>query len=246
LDTSNFFETFFINAKHNGIIIMETDGTVLSINDAFRLRFGYFLDDLKGKNFKILFIEKDREMNKPEMELKTVLSQGSANDENYLVSKEGNKIWVTGESVLIKNKENEQYVVKIVHNIHAQKQLERFLLESHEFIDTVFDSVDESALLLLNSRLRIIKVNKAFITMFELTEPIQEKNRLSDLDNPFWQRADVKQAAVNYLVTHDSGTPKIFDLELKSGEIQKINFRGKLVEGVPGADRKLLIMIKRV
>jgi PAS domain S-box-containing protein len=225
---------------------METDGTILNMNEAFRLRFGYMLDDLKGKNFELLFIEKDREIKKPELELKTVLSTGSANDENFLISKDGSRVWVTGESVLMKNKKDEEYILKVVHNIHAQKELERFLLESHEFIDTVFDSIDESALLLLDSRLRIIKVNKAFTTMFELTQPIEEKSRLSDLDNPFWQRTDVKQEAVNYLVMHNSGTPKTFDLELKSGEVQKLNFRGKLVEGVPGVDRKLLIMIKRV
>ena len=68
--------------------------------------------------------------------------------------KDGNKVWVTGESVLIeKTDDNTTYIVKVVHNIHAQKQLERFLLQSHEFIDTVFDSIDESALLMLDSRL---------------------------------------------------------------------------------------------
>jgi PAS domain-containing protein len=81
----------------------------------------------------------------------------------------------TGESVYIENTKEEAFVVKIVHNIHAQKQLERFLLESHEFIDTVFDSVDESALLMLDSRLRVIKANKAFVEMFELDKPVTQE-----------------------------------------------------------------------
>jgi PAS domain S-box-containing protein len=117
---------------------MDTSGIIIDINEAFHLRFGYERNDLAGKNFSILFTEEDREANKPERELENTLTLGSANDENYLVHKDGNKIWVTGESVYIENTKDEVFVVKIVHNIHAQKQLERFLLESHEFIDTVF------------------------------------------------------------------------------------------------------------
>ena len=222
---------------------MEKNGIILNINEAFNLRFGYSAEDLKEKNFSILFTEEDKAINKPERELQTVITNGSANDENYLVHKDGNKVWVTGESVLIENKENEIYIVKVVHNIHAQKQLERFLLQSHEFVDTVFDSIDESALLLLDSRLRIVKVNKTFVEMFELKQPVSEGSRLSDLDNAFWQRPEVKQEAVNYLVMHVSET-KIFDLETKSGQTKKISFQAKLIEGIPGAERKLLIMIK--
>ena len=246
MDTSGFFETFFNNAKYNGIIIMDTQGTIININEAFHIRFGYAAEDLLGKSFSVLFTEKDKEINKPEIELQNVLSEGSANDENYLMHKDGNTVWVTGESVLIENKKDEAYVVKVVHNIHAQKQLERFLLQSHEFIDTVFDSIDESALLLLDSRLHVIKANKAFIEMFELRQPITEGGRLSDLDNSFWQRADVKQETVNFLVMHNINEVKTFDLETKSGEVRKISFQAKLVEGIPGAERKLLVMIKSI
>jgi PAS domain S-box-containing protein len=223
---------------------MDTKGIIININEAFHIRFGYTMEDLKEKNFAVLFTEKDKGINKPETELQTVLTQGSANDENYLMHKKGNKVWVTGESVLIENKEEKTFIVKVVHNIHAQKQLERFLLQSHEFIDTVFDSIDESALLLLDSSLRVIKANKAFIEMFELKQPVLQGNRLSDISNLFWQRTEVKQAIVNFLVKQNTGEPKIFNIESNSGELKKISLQGKLVEGIPAAERKLLIMIK--
>jgi PAS domain S-box-containing protein len=225
---------------------MDTSGIIININEAFHLRFGYEKNDLAGKNFSILFIEEDREANKPERELENTLSLGSANDENYLVHKDGNKIWVTGESVYIENTKDEAFVVKIVHNIHAQKQLERFLLESHEFIDTVFDSVDESALLMLDSRLRVIKANRAFVEMFELGKPVAEGNRLSEIDNSFWQRPDIKQETVNFLTMHNVSEKKIFPIETKQGKKRQISFRAKLVEGTPGVERKLLVMLKFV
>lgn len=246
LDTSGFFETFFHNARYNGIIIMKTQGEIININEAFHIRFGYLPEDLSGKNFSVLFTEADKITNKPERELQNVINDGSASDENYLMRKDGNKVWVTGESVLIENAEDEKYIVKVVHNIHAQKQLERFLLESHLFIDSVFDSITESALLMLDGRLRIIKVNSAFLKMFDLKQPPEEGSRLTDLDNVFWHRADVKQEAVNFLVMQNIGETKTFDATTKSGESVKISFQAKMIEGVPGKERKLLIMIKHV
>ena len=90
MNTLGFFETFFNNARYNGVIIMDKQGSIININEAFRLRFGYSPADLIGKNFEVLFTEKDREIKKPETELQTVLTDGAANDENYLVIK-GNR-----------------------------------------------------------------------------------------------------------------------------------------------------------
>ena len=244
MNTLGFFETFFNNARYNGVIIMDKQGGIININEAFRLRFGYSPADLVGKNFEVLFTEKDRETLKPEIELRTTLTEGSANDENYLMHRDGNKVWVTGESVLIENNNNESYIVKVVHNIHAQKQLERFLLESHEFIETVFDSIEESSLLLVDSRLRIIKVNKTFIQLFELKDPPAKGSRMADIQNPFWQRPDVKQETINFLTLHNISETKIFEQETQPGQIRKLNFQAKLIESVRGIERKLLIMIK--
>ncbi len=243
LNTSIFFNTFFHNAKFNGILIMNKDGVIVDVNKAFNLRFGYSAKDLVDKNFSVLFTEKDQADKKPEKELRQTITEGSSNDENYLVNKEGNKVWVTGESVLIEHDTN-TYLVKVVHNIHAQKQLERFLLQSHEFIDTVFDSIEESALLMLDTRLRILKANKTFVEMFELNGPVEKGSRISELENAFWQKPEVKQEAINFLVMHNVSETKIFEMETKTGEIKKISFQGKLVEGVPGIERKLLVMIK--
>lgn len=244
MDTSTFFEDFFNNARYNGIIIMDKQGVILNVNEAFRARFGYAPEDLAGKNFSVLFTEKDQAALKPETELQTVLTRGSASDENYLVHKDGTNVWVTGESVYIENKDGNAFVVKVVHNIHAQKQLERFLIESHEFIDTVFDSVEESALLILDSRLRVIKTNKAFVRLFELKEAPAVESRLGDINNPFWQRTDVRQETLNFLTLHNINETKVF--ELQTGAIKKISFFAKLIDGIPGVDRKLLVMIKEI
>jgi PAS domain S-box-containing protein len=245
LDTSGFFETFFNNARYNGIILMKCNGEILDINEAFHIRFGYLPEDLIGKNFSVLFTEQDKQLNKPELELQNVNTKGSANDENYIVHKDGSKLWVTGESVLIENKNKETCVIKVIHNIHAQKQLERFLLQSHEFIESIFDSITDSALILLDSSIKIIKVNRAFIELFNLPKEPEKNSRLSDIRNDFWTKPDVKQEVVNFLV-HNTGEAKNFDMQTKDGGTIKINLQAKMIEGVPGNERKLLVMINRV
>jgi PAS domain S-box-containing protein len=222
---------------------MNTNGIIININEAFNLRFGYLPEDLIGKNFSVLFIEKNRKLKKPELELQNVLAEGSANDENYLLHKDGSKLWVTGESVLIKNDTGDTYIVKVVHNIHAQKQLEIFLLQSHEFIDSIFESVSESALLMLDSSLKVLKANKNFMKVFNLKNPPAEGSRLSDIDDEFWKRADVKQGIVNFL-TAGSDDSKTFEVEESSGSTKTITLHGKVLEGNKTIEKKLLIMIK--
>lgn len=222
---------------------MDKEGTILKINNAFTKHFGYEPDDLNGKNFSILFTEKDKETKKLEREIQETITQGSSNDENYLVHKDGNKIWVSGESVLAE-KDGKTYLLKIVHNIHAQKQLERFLLQSHEFIDTVFESVKESALMILDSHLRVIKVNTAFKNLFQLSQPPTEGCRLTEIDHPFWQRSDVKQETISFLVSYNTAKEKNFEMETKTNELKRLNFQTKLVEGTAQSERKLLVMIK--
>ena len=109
MNTSTFFNKIFDTARANGIIVLNDKGTILSINPAFTIRFGYQMEDLAGKNFSILFTEKDNAILRPEAEIQQVLTEGSATDENYLVNKDGNKIWVAGESVLVEETRRKIY-----------------------------------------------------------------------------------------------------------------------------------------
>src|SRR3954467_9811094 len=85
MNTSPFFDSFFNTAKQNAIMILDEHGIVLKVNKAFTDAFGYLNEDITEQNFRLTFIDKDRKMNKPEMELQTVKSRGSAEDENYIL-----------------------------------------------------------------------------------------------------------------------------------------------------------------
>ena len=245
MDTSSFFDFFFTQAKQNAVIVMDAYGNILKVNKAFTDGFGYTNEEIAEKNFRLLFIEEDRKLKRPEMELQTVKAEGSTEDENYVLHKDGVPIWATGESVWI-NTGEENYIMKVIHNIHAQKQLERFLIESNEFVESIFESIRDAALLILDSMMRVIKVNTTFSKFFEIEGPVQEGSRLSDLGHPFLSSEETKKEIRTMIVTNETIKGKQYELETKSGEKKMISLDSKIIHVEPSLERKLLIVIKEV
>jgi PAS domain S-box-containing protein len=126
MDTSPFFEYYYNNAEVNSILIMDSSGTVLDVNKAFTKNFGYNKEHIKGQKFELLFIQEDKEKHMPQQELETVLAKGQSHDESYVVNKDGQAIWCTGESILINPKDGEKYIVKDIVNLQAKSNCNCF------------------------------------------------------------------------------------------------------------------------
>ena len=101
----NYFETLFHNTVQNTVLLMDKEGIIIAVNQAFTNCFGYEPKDIIGKNVAILFTEEDQKKGLPEKELHAVLTKGQGADNNYLVSKDKTITWVSGESILVKNNE---------------------------------------------------------------------------------------------------------------------------------------------
>src|SRR5829696_2498483 len=190
-ETQHFFDNIFNNAKANAIVIMNEDGIIQKVNTAFTTAYGYSTEDLKTKHTRVLYTEKDQLTRRPEIELNTTQREGAASDENYLIHKDGTPIWVTGESILVKT-DDVTCIVKVIHNIHAQKQLERYLLSTSELLENLFESVQQSGLLILDSTLKVVKTNERFRKMFQVSEPVSEGAKLQQIPHPFWSTEEIK------------------------------------------------------
>lgn len=243
MDTTNFFRSFFENAKNNAVILMDNEGLIMTTNQAFKTAFGYHEEDLKGKHLRILFNEEDRLKKMPEREVMNTITEGSSNDNNYLMHKEGFAIWVTGESVKVKNDDGHPYIVKVVHNIHAQKILERFLLESNVFLDSIFQSVRNTPMLVINSMMKIVKINDFFFEFFQLKNEELEGKKLSDIKHPFWNSGDVASMLRQVIVTNDYPMVQHFNWTTIKGEAKKLCLTTKLIDGHMGMDKKILLVI---
>ena len=179
---------------------------------------------------------------RPEIELNVTNREGSSTDENYLVHKDQTPIWVTGESVLV-TADGENCIVKIVHNIHAQKQLERYLLASTELLDSLFESVQQSGLLLLDAQMKTIKANGAFKKIFDIHDVIPEGFKLQQLGHQFWCseeiKNDIRNAIVNGIAINNDYI--VDDAEQK---FRRMHITSKLIIGEETMEKKLLLMIK--
>ena len=240
--TEAYFDSIFDNTKANAIMIMDDRGIIERVNGAFTSAYGYSTGDLEEKHFRILYIEKDQLTRRPEIELNTAHREGSSTDENYLVHKNGTHIWVTGESIVVKTREVSR-IIKIIHNIHAQKQLERYLLRTSELLDSLFESVQNISLLIIDSRLKVIKMNEQFKQLFGVTEIITEGSKLQQIPHPFWSTDEIKNDLRSVII---NTTPLNKDYILEGGHpgFQRLHITSKTLVGDDGGDKRVLLVIK--
>jgi len=165
----HYFDALFKNAKQNAIVITDTKGIVIGINNAFTECFGYEGNDIIGKNGMILFTEEDQKKGLPEKEIATVLSTGQADDKNYLVNRNKEITWVSGESVLVKNDRGDEVILKVVQNIHLQKTSEVSLRLLNDFNENILQSISDSVIV-LDGKFNLLKANDAFLKLIGITE----------------------------------------------------------------------------
>jgi PAS domain S-box-containing protein len=241
--TQQLFDAIFNNAKANSIIIMDEKGIIQQVNRAFTTAFGYTTEELKSKHTRTLFLQKDQLTLLPEIELNQTHREGASSDENYLVHKDGTSIWVTGESILVKI-DDSTCIVKIIHNIHAQKQLERYLLSTTELLDSLFESV-QSGLIILDSSLKIVKTNKPFYKLFHLAEPFPRGAKLQQLNHPFWSGDEIRNDLRNVLVSAKA-LNREYLVDKGNREFNRLHINSKTIMNDDGTDRQILLMIREV
>lgn len=160
-----FFTYLFNHTTQNNILVLDINGVILAINPAFSDCFGYQPENIIGKNVSILFTPEDLEKGLPEKELHEVLTTGQGSDNNYLVSADNTKTWVSGESVLVKTEAGESIIIKIIQNIHIQKESQLELKRINLFNEDILNSIS-NVVFVLNEKMELVKTNPAFTAVF--------------------------------------------------------------------------------
>jgi PAS domain S-box-containing protein len=246
MDTALFFDSYYNNAEINALLVMQCDGTIMNVNQAFTRNFGYSNDDITGKNFSLLFNQTDRQEGKPQLELQTVAARGQSLDENYVMDKNGTAIWVVGEALLVSDGEGRNYIVKDIVNLQSKKQLQLFLTEAEELLERIFDSSRDIAMLILDGSMKMVSANQAFLDLFGLKNTPEPGCRLSDIPHPFWNSAEIKQAVTHMLVTNHFIKKKEFELEVLTGERKTIRIDSKIIDKQSGTGKRVFIIVERL
>lgn len=113
-------------SKEHAFILLDTDGRVTWWSPGATHLFDRDADDMVGDSLSILFTPEDVEKGIPEQELATARQAGKAEDDRWQVRSDGARLWMTGMSVALRNKNGELIGFgKIVRNrTDLKEQLE--------------------------------------------------------------------------------------------------------------------------
>jgi PAS domain S-box-containing protein len=246
MNTDQFFTEYYKNAEVNSILIMECDGTIKSVNKSFTSNFGYDNEEITGRNFSILFTLQDNQKNKPGLELKRVISEGQAHDENYLVDKDGHAIWCTGEVVLVTGEQGKKYIVKDIINLQAKRQLQMLLMETEDMLEKVFEGSKEIAIMTLDATMKIQKVNAAFLHLFELGDVPAVGSGISQINHPFWNRNEVKNEIRMSIVNNEPMKGREYRLDGNLKEEKTIRVHSKITNAKRGFEKRIFLIIEEL
>lgn len=246
MNKSKFFEDYYKNAGVNCILIMDSKGKIIEVNNCFTKNFGYRNKDIAGKNFSILFSQPDIKENKHLIELEKVNTNGQANDDNYIIDKHGYAIWCTGECLLITNSDEEKYIVKDIVNLQTKKQVQLILTDTEMLLERVFNSTKEFPMMVLNGSMRINKLNDAFLEIFEIDDCLPEGSRLSDIAHPFWQTSEIKKDLRQIIINKATMKEKDYLFKTKNGEQKRLRLNSLIIKTAEGNETKIYIMFEEL
>lgn len=243
MHTSNFFQGYYQHVDVNSILIIDTNGVIIDVNQSFTNHFGYTNSDVSGRHFSMLFTKEDIANGKPQQELRRVLTHNQAQDENYIVDKAGHEVMCIGECVLVSDGEGNNYIVKDIINLQSKKQVQIFLKETGELLKQMFAYSKGVAMMVLDTSLKVQQVNGDFLRIFGLHEPPMQGSRMVNIAHTFWQAETLKKELSRSLVENKPMVNKDFPF-VSNGEKLIIRINSKIISEGDGINRKIFLVIQ--
>lgn len=82
-------------------VVLDTSGVITAWRGAAQALFGYTESEIVGRSIDILFVEEDRALGLPELELQVAVSAQRSEDDRWHLRKDGARIWVTGSLIAL-------------------------------------------------------------------------------------------------------------------------------------------------
>lgn len=208
----DYYRALFKNPQKNCVLLLDESGIILEANRAFLLSFGYDASDLIGRHFAMLFTDEDRARDLPMREIRTVLDEGQSFDNNYLVNKNHVRTWVSGESVLLDNAKGQKCILKIIQNIHIQKESEFSIVTLNNFNENILSTIDDGVVV-VDQEFKIVKANRSFYKLFELSEVVLRDGGMPMLLSTFDNKKELSSAITVALGTGNCNPPFQLDFD---------------------------------
>jgi PAS domain S-box-containing protein len=127
------FELLLDGVKDYAILLLDSEGRVLSWNDGATLLFGYQAAEVIGQPFARFFIPEEREAGRPEAEIRQAAASGQVTCEEWQVRRDGTRFWGCVVLTTLRDERGElKGFAKVIRDATDRKQLEMELRRQAE------------------------------------------------------------------------------------------------------------------
>ena len=235
----NFYEALFYKTVENSVILIDRTGKIIRVNPAFTDCFGYTEEDLKGNDISLLFTKEDQKEGKPEKEIAKVIEYGQASDNNYLVRKDKEWVWVSGESVLVKNEHGDICILKVIQDIHKQKLYERSALQSSDLNEHILSAI-EDVVIVMDLQMNILKTNHAFTIFSRLYQ--KDGSNFEELIKPYDPYGSLLNRVKDTIKNEISFAHHVLEMQIPSGQKRFYEFNCTPLLHKEGENRLLVVI----
>src|SRR5206468_11285414 len=110
------------------LFLIDPGGRVSGWNSGAQRLLGYEAEEILGQPFAQFFTPDDRRTGRPERELETARTTGRASDDNWLVRKDGSRLWANGVTTALQNGSLRGFV-KVLRDLSERKQAQEQVAE---------------------------------------------------------------------------------------------------------------------
>jgi PAS domain S-box-containing protein len=153
-----------LNHIQHGIIVIDTEGTILFWNSVSRDIFGYTLEEIEGKSLRVLHGGGDS--SKFENLLEKCRVEEKYNGKWHAKCKDNTRIWLDVKSSTLFDEANEkQYCVITIHNIEFLETIKQELKNAAAIERTILEN-SADAIITTDEEGKILSFNHVAVQMF--------------------------------------------------------------------------------
>ena len=137
------YRTLF-DLSPSGIVLEDTNGTILDVNNAFCKSTGYTKSELIGQNVRILLPDVPKKEQNLKKDITAIVSNKIFVHEVLNIRKDGIPVYYELHESLISLPDGRQGILVVSNNISERKQAEELMLESRRQLEIFADHLQEA------------------------------------------------------------------------------------------------------
>jgi PAS domain S-box-containing protein len=138
------FRLLVENVRDHAIVQLDARGNVAGWNKGAERMLGYTEDEILGKHFACFYAAEDCNSGLPQEQLKLARDMGHAENDNWLVRKDGGRFWASGVTTAVRDEHHRlRGFAKIMRDLTERKQLTEALRQRAEELSETDRRKDE-------------------------------------------------------------------------------------------------------